>query len=271
MTACLYTLHAHPPAQPKASRPGRHCFEPVLKTPQSCASRQQQNSHTAHAAHGVAYSTADSSGLTAVQQPQNCTAAGGGAGGYSNNHRRLTDADDGGNSIGSDSSTWLQLQKLSLWLALLLPAVVTLALPAPAAARSQVATKIHDKMLPVWEIDAFVERMWDLSGPILNNMGFSGLLGTCAAAAFKFVGRTLAASLGIGLILIQVLAHYNLITVNWSVVHQQAREVLDRTGDGRLDQDDFKRWTKQGLIILSEGVPSTTGFLIGFLLGLKLF
>jgi hypothetical protein len=48
----------------------------------------------------------------------------------------------------------------------------------------------------------------------------------------QWVGRTLAASLGLGLVLIQVMSHYNLISVNWSVVHRQARQVLDTTGDG---------------------------------------
>lgn len=55
-----------------------------------------------------------------------------------------------------------------------------------------------------------------------------------AGAVFvpQLVGRALAATLGIGLILVQVLSHYNYITVNWSVVHKQARQVLDTTGDG---------------------------------------
>jgi hypothetical protein len=29
-----------------------------------------------------------------------------------------------------------------------------------------------------------------------------------------------------------VLSHYNVVTVNWSVVHRQAAHALDRTGDG---------------------------------------
>lgn len=48
----------------------------------------------------------------------------------------------------------------------------------------------------------------------------------------QWVGRTLAASVGIGLVLVQVLSYYNVITVNWSIVHKQARQVLDTTGDG---------------------------------------
>jgi len=53
-----------------------------------------------------------------------------------------------------------------------------------------------------------------------------------ACVLMQWVGRTLAASLGMGLVLIQVLSYYNVITVNWSVVHKQARQVLDTTGDG---------------------------------------
>lgn len=160
---------------------------------------------------------------------------------------------------------------------MLLPAALLL-LPAPAQAaaaaskRSGLVSQQDERnLMSSWQLDAFVDRMWDLSGPILNNMGFSGLLGACTAAALKWVGRTLAASVGIGLVLVQVLSYYNIIIVNWSIVHKQARQVLDSTGDGRLDQDDFKRVVKQGLVVLSEGVPSLSGFLVGFLVGMKVF
>lgn len=50
-------------------------------------------------------------------------------------------------------------------------------------------------MISSWQLDAFVDRMWDLSGPILNNMGFSGILGACAAAALKVRAHRAPASL----------------------------------------------------------------------------
>lgn len=50
--------------------------------------------------------------------------------------------------------------------------------------------------------------------------------------AVQWVGRTLAASVGIGLVLVQLLSYYNVITVNWSIVHKQARQALDSTGNG---------------------------------------
>jgi uncharacterized membrane protein (Fun14 family) len=48
----------------------------------------------------------------------------------------------------------------------------------------------------------------------------------------QFVGRALAVTVGMSLVLIQVLSYYDVVTVNWSVVHAQAKAVLDRTGDG---------------------------------------
>lgn len=54
----------------------------------------------------------------------------------------------------------------------------------------------------------------------------------CCCCCCQWVGRTLAAAVGMSLLLVQVLSHYNVVTVNWSVVHRQAQQVLDRTGDG---------------------------------------
>jgi hypothetical protein len=71
--------------------------------------------------------------------------------------------------------------------------------------------------------------------PLHRQPGVSVLTLLCHAITVvvsQLVGRALAATLGIGLILVQVLSHYNYITVNWSVVHKQARQVLDTTGDG---------------------------------------
>lgn len=58
------------------------------------------------------------------------------------------------------------------------------------------------------------------------------VLRSATLPVLQWVGRTLAASVGLGLVLVQVLSYYNVITVNWSVVHKQARQVLDTTNDG---------------------------------------
>lgn len=72
--------------------------------------------------------------------------------------------------------------------ALLLPGAAAAA--AAASKRSSLVSQQDEKqMASSWQLDAFVDRMWDLSGPIMNNMGFSGLLGAFSAAALK-VGWT---------------------------------------------------------------------------------
>ncbi|GBF88900.1 hypothetical protein Rsub_01399 [Raphidocelis subcapitata] len=121
------------------------------------------------------------------------------------------------------------------------------------------------------ELDAFANSMVELWRPILANMGLSGAMGVVAGAAFKTVGRTLAAFLGLGFVSLQVLTYSGIVTVNWTKVHEVAGRVLDATGDGKLDADDYRRVLKQGLVVLSQGLPSTSGFLAGFLLGLRMF
>lgn len=263
------------------------------------SSNQHDEAHTGSAA------------AAAVQHPTIGLGGGSGCGGGSNTAKRWGGEGGGGDDLGRPSRpAWQQL--LAMLTAVLLPA--TLLLPAPAQAATAaskrsgfVSQQDERNFMSSWQLDAFVDRMWDLSGPILNNIGFSGLLGACTAAALKvcrpgcwlpaasttpcaaqccswaapaslwlcavvwwvnmcavlsrqlrsvsavlqalmtvvpplcraalccavqWVGRTLAASVGIGLVLVQVLSYYNVITVNWSVVHKQARQVLDSTGDG---------------------------------------
>ncbi|KIY96022.1 hypothetical protein MNEG_11939 [Monoraphidium neglectum] len=107
--------------------------------------------------------------------------------------------------------------------------------------------------------------------PVLSNMGISGALGAVSAAALKTVGRSLAAFLGLTFVSLQVLTYSGFVTVNWTVVHRRVREALDTTKDGRLDIDDYRAWLKKGLVVLSQGLPSTSGFLVGFMLGLRVF
>jgi len=83
------------------------------------------------------------------------------------------------------------LQLLQQLLVVLAAAGCPAVLPAPSAAaaavskRSSLVSHQDDMQLSSWQIDAFVDRMWNLSGPIMTNMGTSGLFGACAAAALK--------------------------------------------------------------------------------------
>ncbi|KAI8463269.1 MAG: hypothetical protein J3K34DRAFT_444513 [Monoraphidium minutum] len=129
----------------------------------------------------------------------------------------------------------------------------------------------HREGLKRAEVDAFVDSMAALWRPILSNMGISGAMGGCSAAALKVVGRSLAAFMGLGFACLQLLTYHGYVSVNWTKVSEHARAALDTTRDGRLDANDYKRALKNGLVVLSQGLPSTSGFLLGFTFGLRFF
>lgn len=113
-----------------------------------------------------------------------CSGSGSGNGG-STSARRFRGGDDNNSGPNRPSTAWAVLQQLlAVLTAVFLPAL--LPSPAAAAARSGFVSQRDEKMMASsWQLDAFVDRMWDLSGPIINNMGFSGLVGACTAAALK--------------------------------------------------------------------------------------
>lgn len=82
--------------------------------------------------------------------------------------------------------------------------LMSAALPCPQAKESTPQT-----------VEQYMDWAWKLVGPMLNNLGFSGLVGIAAAAALKFVGKALAVLVGLSFAMVQGLAYAGLITVNW--------------------------------------------------------
>lgn len=109
----------------------------------------------------------------------------GGSGTTTGHERRVGDDGGGDDDDNKSNSGWHVLQIL---LTVVLPATLLQLLHVPAAAaasKQKTLSRRDDHKLDSEEIGAFVESMCQLSGPILNNMGFSGLLGAAAAAALK--------------------------------------------------------------------------------------
>ncbi|GIL76056.1 hypothetical protein Vretimale_5689 [Volvox reticuliferus] len=120
-------------------------------------------------------------------------------------------------------------------------------------------------------IEKVTDVLWNLAGPILTNLGFSGCVGAAAGYALKKVGQVVALCVGVAFLFVQGLAYTGFITVNWSNVHSVVTNALDVNKDGKVDVDDFKPIVSKGLGALSQGVPSVGGFLAGFLLALRSF
>ncbi|KAG2500305.1 hypothetical protein HYH03_001882 [Edaphochlamys debaryana] len=120
-------------------------------------------------------------------------------------------------------------------------------------------------------VEKVTDVLWNLAGPILTNLGFSGCVGAAAGYALKKVGQFVAVCVGLLFLLVQGLAYTGFITVNWSHVHSTVSQVLDVNKDGKIDHNDFKPLMSNFLGAISQGVPSVGGFLAGFLLAIRTF
>ena len=143
----------------------------------------------------------------------------------------------------------------------------------PSAAHASSLGKKEQKVAaidqPELTIDGVVDLSWRIAGPVVSNLGFSGVMGFAAGYALKRVGQAMAVLVGLAFIAIQGLAMNGLITVNWSNIESMIKKNLDINSDGKLDERDFKLISTKGLSLLSQGVPSVGGFLAGFVLAMR--
>lgn len=77
-------------------------------------------------------------------------------------------------------------------------------------------------------VDAFVTA----AGPMVSNLGFSGVAGICVGKAIKVVSGTVALFLGIAFVATQVAASQGLISVNWTNLESMVTKALDQNKDG---------------------------------------
>lgn len=99
------------------------------------------------------------------------------------------------------------------------------------------------------------------NGP-LAQLGFGGIAGAAVGYTAKKVTKLLALLLGATFILVQVLVHYGLITVNWGAVESSAQGVW--TGPDGVTLAD-RAWA-----IVRDQLPFGGAFVAGFALGFKM-
>jgi len=97
--------------------------------------------------------------------------------------------------------------------------------------------------------------------PLIGQLTFGGLVGFLMGYALKKVGRVLAFALGLLLIVLAVLAYVGYITIDWERVQQDVNPLLEEENLSAL-------WQKL-LEVLTASLPTTSGFTVGFLLGLR--
>lgn len=120
------------------------------------------------------------------------------------------------------------------------------------------------------DVNQYATHLTDLAWPVLQNLGFSGAVGLVCAFAFKAIGRIVAIGLGTTFAVVQLLAYGGFVTVQWSKVHEDILRMCDKDGDGQFGATDMNAAISSLLAMLSQGLPSVSGFCLGFGLGLRL-
>ncbi|KAL0029316.1 hypothetical protein WJX79_009968 [Trebouxia sp. C0005] len=83
------------------------------------------------------------------------------------------------------------------------------------------------------------------------------------------IGRAVAIGLGTTFAVVQLLAYGGFVTVQWSKIHEDILRMCDVDGDGQFGATDMHSAIGSLLAMLSQGLPSVSGFCLGFGLGLR--
>ncbi len=101
----------------------------------------------------------------------------------------------------------------------------------------------------------------EVLGPYIQQISFGFVAGFVVGYAFKKVGKMLAIALGLIFILLQILAYYGFITINWAKVQDQVNPVLE--------QESLKSIWNNIIAILTYNISFAAAFIPAFLLGIK--
>ena len=97
--------------------------------------------------------------------------------------------------------------------------------------------------------------------PYLQQLSFGAIAGFAAGYALKKVGKLAALILGVLFIVIQVLAYYGFVRIDWLEVQNRVNPLLESASLNRL-------W--QGLVnVLTYNVTFAAAFIPGLILGLR--
>ncbi len=97
--------------------------------------------------------------------------------------------------------------------------------------------------------------------PFVEQLGFGALAGFAAGYALKKVGKLLAVLVGLLFVVLQVLAYYGFVSVNWTVVQSQV--------DPLLSADSLGGAWRAALGVLTYNLAFAAAFVPAFVWGLK--
>ena len=96
---------------------------------------------------------------------------------------------------------------------------------------------------------------------LLPDLGLGGLLGVAAGYAVRVVGRVALLVVGLAFILVQLLAHFGIVTVDWLQLQTLTEPWFRQSREG------LGEWFSR---VFLANLPFAGSFAVGFLLGLRM-
>ena len=97
--------------------------------------------------------------------------------------------------------------------------------------------------------------------PFVEQLGFGVVAGFAAGFALKKVGKVLAVAVGLVFVIVQVLAYYGFVSINWGAVQSSVDPMLTPTALGGA-------W-RTVLAVLTYNIAFAAAFVPSFVWGLK--
>ncbi|GMI46335.1 hypothetical protein TrCOL_g9574 [Triparma columacea] len=116
--------------------------------------------------------------------------------------------------------------------------------------------------------EEILNALMDKYGALASQVSYGSFLGYCAGYASKQIGKRIAALIGTGYIALQAMAYSGYIDVKWGKVSNDFKKIVDADGDGKITKKDALVYYKKAKSFLTFNLPSSSGFGLGFLVGL---
>ena len=126
---------------------------------------------------------------------------------------------------------------------------------------SLLAQTAKPPVAPPAATEGVVDGAFNALAPYLGQVSFGALAGFATGYALKKVGRVALVIFGLIFIVVQVLAYYGVVQVDWLRIQSYADPLLKR--------ESLQGFFNSLVAILTNNVPFAAAFVPGFLLGLR--
>merc|ERR1712228_336328 len=103
--------------------------------------------------------------------------------------------------------------------------------------------------------------------PYVGEVGLGTVMGYCSGSAAKTLTKSVAVVVGFLYIGLQTAASKGYIDLNWKKIKADTIDKMDKDGDGKLTISDAQVYWKKLKAMLTDQLPSASGFSVGFLYG----